>query len=112
VRQDFQGEVLEAVSFADVTIVGPLETVEILPSEAHLRPRATMQFQAIGYDSSGTRIPNLRFRWSVLDPKAGSIDSSGRFSAGQDPGVYPSAIHVQAVQTFRYVRATTPNPSE
>lgn len=83
---------------ASVVIRGPLARVEINQTTPSVAPRGRVQFSATAYDGNGVVITDVTFRWSVVDAAAGTISRDGLFRAGSQPGEYPNAIRVQAVQ--------------
>lgn len=87
------------ISYASIAIVGELQRVLIQPSRVVLRPGQTVLLQTIGFDSNDLQVSPLLSRWSVENPEAGSINSAGFFTAGDQPGEYTNAI--KAVVTER-----------
>ena len=53
-----------------------------------------MRYTAMLLDRRGQQITPVEPRWEMLDSGAGSISSSGRFAAGEVPGIYSDAILV------------------
>ncbi|MFQ5933779.1 MAG: hypothetical protein ACE5KI_03975, partial [Dehalococcoidia bacterium] len=82
------------VTYASVGIIGELEKAAVQPTRAILRPGQSILFQVRGFDSNDLLVSPLRSLWSVEDPEAGSIDSSGLFTAGDQPGEYINVIKV------------------
>ena len=78
-----------------------LDRVEITPQAATLAKGERIQFRAVAYDKNGILLPDVSFRWRAAGRDAGSIDSSGLFVANGDPGDYPEAIRVEALQYER-----------
>jgi hypothetical protein len=92
-------------SKADVTITGTavtgsatvsvlpsaLATITISPSSASLATGATQQFSAVGRDANNNIVP-LSATWSVVNATAGTIDSSGLFTAGMTAGTYTNTV--------------------
>jgi Tol biopolymer transport system component len=76
---------------------GPLAQVLIAPNPADIGKEMTQQFVAVAADRFGNRIPDLRFRWKVLNG-GGSIDSNGTFTAGSKPGTYTESIRAEVTQ--------------
>lgn len=83
---------------ADVNVPGDVARVEITPSQAVAAAGETIHFSAVAFDTQGSQIPGLIFRWRVANPQAGTIDPLGNFKAGQTLGDYANAIEVTAVQ--------------
>jgi hypothetical protein len=96
--QEKDGQRLVVEALATVNILGPLERVEIRSPTVSLEAGQSLRVFAVGYDASGFEIPALGLRWSVEVPLAGSINRSGFFTAGADPGSYENAIRVIAVE--------------
>ncbi len=91
-----QTDTVEA--YATVNIPGPLDRVEVRPSTVNVQPGRSIRLRVVGYDSDGIEISLLRLRWSVEDHGAGTIDTSGLFTAGPDPGRYEDAIKLTALE--------------
>ena len=95
-----EGPVTHEVS-ASLIIRGPLTSVDVVPSVATLPRGEKIGFRAVAYDENGVLLPDVFFRWSIADPAAGKIDSSGLFTAEGRIGEYPGAVQVEAVQRGR-----------
>ncbi len=65
---------------------GKLAEIRVSPKSATVKVGRTQKFRARGYDSSGTPVTNFSVKWSVSG--GGTIDSSGLFRAGNQPGSY------------------------
>lgn len=88
---------------ASITIRTPpepslLDSVEVRPASSVLATGRPVIFRAIGRDAGGRRIATDKARWEVLEPRAGSIDETGRFMASETPGLYENALRVTVVQ--------------
>ena len=94
--QDQNGERVIVVQHASVSVVGKLARIDILPQPVTVTSGQTILLQVVGYDSQGIEIPFLRLRWTMEDPRAGRIDRSGRFTAGETLGTFANAIKVVA----------------
>ena len=70
---------------------GALAAIAVSPNTKTLDIRATQQFTATGLDSCNNEV-HCTPVWSVMDPDAGSIDTSGFFTAGIKAGTYTSTI--------------------
>jgi hypothetical protein len=86
---------------ATLVILGTLHRVEIVPKAPTLAMGDRLQLLAVAYDENGAVLPTVLFRWSVADPASGAIDRRGLFTASRQPGQYPGAIRVDAVQAAR-----------
>ena len=60
-------------------------------------PGETRRLVALAVDANGVAIPNLKFKWEMLEPLAGSISQDGRLTASANIGTFPSAIQVTLV---------------
>lgn len=95
-EQDGQRIVLE--THATVNIVGTLDSLVVTMPIITLESGRSAWLYAVGYDLNGLEIPSLQFRWSVDNPRVGSVTPSGFFTAGPEPGSYSNAIKVIAVE--------------
>ncbi len=68
-----------------------LSQIVIIPSKATVQVDGTVQFKAVGYDSSGSQLNNLSFIWKVVNG-GGTISSSGLFTAGKKAGTFNSTV--------------------
>ena len=82
------------ISYASEGIIGDLEEVTIRPVPIIVRPGQSLFLQVTGHDANGLPVAPLRSTWSMENPRAGSIDSAGMFTAGEQPGEYIDAIKV------------------
>ncbi|MDO9068086.1 MAG: hypothetical protein Q7W05_06485, partial [Deltaproteobacteria bacterium] len=55
------------------------QQLEVSPNPAGVMPKGTVQFSVPGQEQ-------VAIRWQVLPPSLGSIDASGRFTAGRSAG--------------------------
>ncbi|MDD4614651.1 MAG: stalk domain-containing protein, partial [Caldisericia bacterium] len=60
----------------------PITRIEISPKDVRVLPNGTQNFTAIGYNSAGENVPNIKFTWSVNPTSIGTISSDGTFTAG------------------------------
>ena len=95
------GRLITGEVSADLVIRGPLAAVTVEPTFATVSPGGWVQFQAQGRDANGTLLPEVNFRWSVVDERAGNIDTVGSFVASQQQGTYRDVVKVVAVQHLR-----------
>jgi hypothetical protein len=70
---------------------GALAAIAVSPNTKTMDIRATLQFTATGLDSCNNEV-HCTPVWSVMDPDAGSIDTTGFFTAGIKAGTYTSTI--------------------
>jgi hypothetical protein len=71
--------------------------VQALPETFRLHAGEQLQLAAIALDALGQIVRTTQIKWSVVDPKAGSIDGDGLFTAAQDIGIFTEAVVVEAV---------------
>ncbi|MBU2009413.1 MAG: hypothetical protein KJ624_06230 [Chloroflexi bacterium] len=75
-----------------------LDHVVVSPSSATVAAGATQQFSAQGYDVSNVAIPGLTYFWAAAAASGAIHATSGVFTAGNVPGVYPNAVQAIVVQ--------------
>ena len=81
----------------DVRVVDPTSfnrrnTAAVLPQVISIRPGEGMRYTSLVLDRNGNQLNPRQTRWEILDERAGSIASDGRFRAGEEPGIYADAI--------------------
>jgi plastocyanin len=64
----------------------PIKSIGISPKDARVLPNGTQLFTAIGYNSAGENVPNIKFNWSVNPSSLGTITKDGNFTAGSTNG--------------------------
>jgi hypothetical protein len=69
-----------------------LDHITVSPSSASVKIGGKQTYIAQGYDSNNNPISGLTYTWSVSNPAAGSISSSGVFTAGSTIGSYANLI--------------------
>ena len=52
-------------------------------------------------DPNGVAIPNLKFKWEMLRPQAGTVSSDGRWTASGNIGAFTDAIQVTLIPRER-----------
>jgi hypothetical protein len=87
---------------ADINVnAGPLARISLTPPQATLVVSTTQAVNASGADAYGNPVALVGTLWNVTPPAAGSIVSSGAFSAtfraGTQAGPYPAALQVSAL---------------
>ena len=80
----------------EFTLPGPLHHVGVTPSAASVVAGASQQFTATAYDIDNNPIPGVTFNWSLASPAAGTISTTGLFTAGSTPGIYDNAVVASA----------------
>ncbi|MBI4201555.1 MAG: hypothetical protein HY532_00370 [Chloroflexi bacterium] len=68
--------------------------VNLFPQSISVRPGDVVEFRAIALDSRGNLVSNVQTQWRLAEPRAGSLDSRGQYSAGQISGTFPGVIEV------------------
>jgi hypothetical protein len=71
---------------------GLLDHIVVSPSNPSVVENGSQAYTAQGYDSNDNPISGLTYSWKVTNPEAGSISSSGLFTAGTAPGTYLNVI--------------------
>ena len=77
--------------------------VEVEPQEITLQPGASFLFRTTAYDASDLPVLAAAPVWSVQPPSAGSIDETGRFTAGENEGVAAIRARIGDVSDFATV---------
>jgi hypothetical protein len=83
---------------AVVQVFPMLNTVQVTPDTAQLKPNGTKQFTALGYDPTGAEV-DVFANWQST---GGNIDQTGFYSAGTDTGFY----QVTAEDTLSQITGT------
>ena len=73
------------------TLPGTIDHIAITPNPASVAAGATLAFSAEGFDAANNPIPSLTYAWSVA-AGGGTIDGSGRFTAGSATGNFPDTV--------------------
>ena len=95
--REFTSQGTASVVVVSVGAVGVrLASVTLFPSITEVRPGKQVFFQAIALSETNSYMQSVDLRWRVTDPRAGTIQSNGIFLAGDNPGIYPDVIEVQA----------------
>lgn len=97
-KQTVEGAAIWREALADVVVAGELQRIEVEPSAVTAEAGATLRLRARGYDGSDVEIPGLVVRWEMVEPRAGTVDQAGNFTAGPTPGHYRNAIRVTVRQ--------------
>ncbi|HLC39160.1 MAG TPA: PKD domain-containing protein [Patescibacteria group bacterium] len=69
--------------------------VTINPVSATINLGETYQFTAQAFDSSWTLLPTATITWSVV-AGGGTIDNTGKFTAGNETGIYSNTIQAES----------------
>ena len=81
-----------ATSSAINVVAGALDHITVSPVNPSVVMSGNQSYTAQGYDSANNVVSGLSFTWSCTNGAAGSINSSGVFTAGAVPGSYPNVI--------------------
>jgi hypothetical protein len=107
-----QGKVIKPAT-AQVTVeatLGTLDHIKVTPSTANVAPSGTQQFTAQGFDAHDVALSISAYTWDATG--AGSINSSGFFTAGTSTGTATVTATTSGIQGTATVNVTTnPNPT-
>ena len=90
--------------------LGTLDHIKVTPATANVLPSGTQQFTAQGYDALGVAVSTLAPTWTTTatgPTGTGSIDSSGKFSAGTGTGTAIVTATVSGKSDTATVNVTT-----
>ena len=97
----------------DINVVSAPEADDILnvhalPQRFFLESGDRLQLRAVALNGLGELVAGTELRWTMADPRAGTIDGAGDFIAGGEPGIYTEAVKLEAVVPGErgFVRAT------
>jgi hypothetical protein len=101
VAQQLDGRVVTVQALASVSIISPLSEndisrVAVLPTDVQVDPGSQVALTALALDRAGIPVPGVSYTWEVLDSAAGSIAPDGRFTSGDEEGIFRGAIRVVA----------------
>jgi hypothetical protein len=82
----------DAATRGFLVLPGTVVTLEVSPAAARTVPGETVQFRATAWDTYDNEMSNPSVVWSATDGTAGTIDSSGVFTASTQAGTYPDVI--------------------
>ena len=99
--QELEEEIIEELEEVKDETNRVLDRLEINPTETTVLPNGARTFKAVGYDTEGAEIKELKFSWYVIGG-GGTIlkkglrkdNHSSTFTAGQLPGVYADTVLV------------------
>jgi hypothetical protein len=83
---------------------GSVTYVLVTPAAANIAPSGTQQFTAQGYDSNNVAIPSLTYVWAATG--AGTIVSSGLFTAGTAVGTASVTATIQGISGTATIKVT------
>ncbi len=91
-------EVRDAAGLTDAAVrpflvlPGAVLTLTVTPDAATMQPGETLRFRATAWDAYDNEMSNPNVVWSVTNAAAGTIDSSGVFTASFQAGTYAHVI--------------------
>ena len=68
--------------------------IRVFPELKEVQPLETMDLIALAVDPNGVAIPNVKFRWEMLQASAGTISEGGKWTASEGLGSFPEAKKV------------------
>jgi hypothetical protein len=105
-----QGKIIKMTTASVIvaTTSGSVTYVLVTPVNVNLATSATQQFTAQGYDSNNAAVSGLTFVWGATG--AGTITTSGSFTAGITPGKATVTATVQGISGSMEVKVTSTAP--
>lgn len=99
------------VAFSDLSVFGAEETARmtsarITPSVIRVVPGGALQLTGTGIDQNGRRIEGTTARWAITDPRVGSIDRQGVFTASFETGIFRNSVEVTLTRADSFGTAT------
>lgn len=96
------GRTITIDAFADVQVVEKVPVrvnqVQPIPGDLTVARGGVAIFSASARDSEGRLLSGIRFEWSMRTTVAGTVSTSGVFTASNVPGNYEDALEVVAIQ--------------
>ena len=95
-------EGVEMTAVTDILVISAPEeddylNVHALPQRFFLEPGDRIRLRAVALNGLGRIESGTELLWGMVDKRAGTIDGTGNFIAGEIPGVYAEAVRVEAV---------------
>ncbi len=91
-----------SINRGSADVRGQITSVAALPHNINIREWGQLTLRAMALDSQGNSVPDVKYEWSIANPSAGHLishtDANYRFKAAGQPGNYPEAIQVTAIQ--------------
>ena len=72
-------------------------SIRVFPDVPEMELKETLPLLALAVDANGVAIPNKKFEWEVLEPRAGTVSEDGRLTAGESVGTFSRALRVSLV---------------
>ena len=88
--------VLISSQLEDATV--GIDRVKVSPGTVVVDVGEKVDLFAEAFGADGRPIPDVKFVWTVSNPKAGFVGQDGRFTAGTDPGAFRDVVTVTAVR--------------
>ena len=110
--QRIDGDVIEIETVSTINLIPPvvfqpLDFAEITSGTVNASKSDRVLLTASGYSESGLRLPNLIRQWSVVDPRAGRIQSGSTYVAGRTAGTFEDAIQLRLIQRDEFGNSNT-----
>jgi hypothetical protein len=101
--QKINGDIIELETVSTINLLPPvvfhpLDFAEITTGDVATSTSSRVLLTASGYSAGGIRLPSLVRQWTVVDPRAGRIQSGATFVAGRTAGYYEDAILLRLMQ--------------
>ena len=87
-----------SVVIRNVSKLGPLEYIEIMPNSIAIEPESKIIIRAIGKDKNGRTVETSNRTWKIFNNDIGTIDELGIFKSSMIPGIYPNALEISLIQ--------------
>ena len=87
-----------SVVIRNVSKLGPLEYIEIMPNSIAIEPESKIIIRAIGKDKNGRTVETSNRTWKIFNNDIGTIDELGIFKSSMIPGIYPNALEISLMQ--------------
>lgn len=68
--------------------------IRVFPSEIEVEPSGSLKLVAFAVDLNGVMVPGTPLDWELLEPRAGTVDSKGQFTASETTGNFLEALRV------------------
>ena len=77
--------------------------IRVIPETAEVKPDELLSLMAFTVDANDVAIPDMKFKWEMSEPLAGSISQDGRLTASANPGIFPGAVRITLLTKEDYV---------
>ena len=89
-----------SVVIRNVSKLGPLEYIEIMPNSIAIEPESKIIIRAIGKDKNGRTVETSNRTWKIFNNDIGTIDELGIFKSSMISGIYPNALEISLIQNL------------